>query len=365
MAVGHIGVVGAGLAGLATALAAAQAGIRVELFEARSEPAFGFAHVDVVPNLLRSLVALGLGDACVRRGFPYSGIDIVDSDGHRHDELPTPRLAGRQWPSALGMAYGELLEVLRQAVLKNGVRMHGTTRVVDVREGHVIVTGGGARHPVDLAVVASGSLLPLLDGSPARPVQLDVLPLQCCYALLPRPHALNRASWIIGKGSLRALQVPVDHRRAGVAVIKAGDGPMDHASIRDALGEQGPLLQEVAAYWPDDSRWVQRPVSSGVLAGPWHELGVLRVGSSAHPLVPYFGQAAAQSAEDAVVLGELLRNKSDRTALLSAFTARRVDRVQRVHALTAQAARWQLRPEAQTDLRALAEQLAPLVAEPA
>ena len=64
-------VVGGGLAGLACALAAARAGADVDLHEARSGPIGLQAHVDVVPNMLRELVRLGVGDACVRTGFPY------------------------------------------------------------------------------------------------------------------------------------------------------------------------------------------------------------------------------------------------------------------------------------------------------
>jgi 2-polyprenyl-6-methoxyphenol hydroxylase-like FAD-dependent oxidoreductase len=82
-------------------------------------------------------------------------------------------------------------------------------------------------------------------------------------------------------------------------------------------------------------------------------------------LPPHFGQAAAQCIEDAVVLGALLRERLDRDALLERFMSRRGERARQVHALVTQAARWDLQPEASTDLPALAERLAPLIARPA
>jgi len=345
-------------------LAAARAGIRVDLFETLPEPAPSAVHVDVVPNFLRCLVSLGVGEACVRRGFPYSGFAVLDSDGRRCDEFAMPRLAGGRWPAATGMINGELQQVLREAALANGVQFQFGTEVVDVRSDGGIVTERGGRHQVDLIVVATGDRLPLFDGSPPLAFHLEALPLQCCYALVPRPRSLERASWIIGRGSLRALQVPVDDRRAGVVVMEAREAPVDHASVRRALDRQGPLLRDLTAHWPEDSDVLLRPVRGGVLDGAWHERGVLRIGSSAHRLMPHFGQSAAQVGEDALVLGSLLRDRLDRNTLLDAFMARRGGRARRVHAVTIQAARWQLRPEAATDLRTLAKDLEPLVAEP-
>lgn len=328
------------------------------------EPARSAVHVDVVPNLMRCLVSLGVGAACVRRGFPYSGFVVLDSDGRRYDEFAMPRLAGAQWPAATGMINGELLQVLRDAALANGVQIQSGTEVLNVGSDGGIVTERGGRHQVDLIVVATGDRLPLFDGSPPLAFDLEALPLQCCYALVPRPRSLERATWIIGRGSLRALQVPVDDRRAGVAVMEARDAPNDHLSLRHALEAQGPLLRDLTAHWPEEPSVLVRPVAGGVLDGAWHERGVLRIGSSAHRLMPHFGQAAAQAGEDAVVLGALLRERLDRNTLLDAFMARRGERARRVHAVTTQAARWQLRPEATTDLRALTRDLEPLVAEP-
>jgi hypothetical protein len=45
--------------------------------------------------------------------------------------------------------------------------------------------------------------------------------------------------------------------------------------------------------------------------------------------------------------------------------ARRGARTRQIHALTTQAARWDMRPEAATDLRALAHRLAHVLAQPA
>ena len=364
-AIGHVGVIGAGLAGLAAALVAASAGLRVDVFEAESAPSRPQAHIDVVPNLLRDLVRLGIGEACVRRSFPYHGLAVIDGDGRTHFEIPTPRLAGMHFPASLGMVYGDLIHLLREAAVAHGARLHSGREVRDACDRDAIVTTDGERHRVDLAVIASGARLPALAGKAARAMPLDTLPQQWCHALLPRPVTLERATWVIGNGATKAMVVPVDARRAGIAVLQPVGVASTPAAMRAALSSQGRLLQSLGARWSDDTPAIVRPVRSGLLDGHWHAHGVLRIGHSAHELPPHFGQAAAQAVEDAVVLGALLRTGLSRDELLDAFMARRGERARRVHAVVTQAARWDLRPEAATDMPALAAQLAPLVAEPA
>jgi 2-polyprenyl-6-methoxyphenol hydroxylase-like FAD-dependent oxidoreductase len=364
-AIGHVGVIGAGLAGLAAAVAASGAGMRVDVFEAECKPTQQLAHIEIVPNLLRDLVALGAGKACVRRGFPYHGFAVLDGDGRALFEIATPRLAGERFPACLGMVYGELLDLLREMALARGVRLHFGSAVRDASDAGAIVTIDGARHDVDLAVIASGDTLPSIASQPARPLPADTLPQQWCHALLPRPVSLERAAWVIGTGSTKAMLVPVDTKRAGIAVLRPAGASSTPTSMRGTLADQGSLLQSLGAHWKDGTPMLVRPVRSALLHGPWHAHGVLRIGHSAHVLPPHFGQSAAQAVEDAVVLGDLLLTRPSRDALLEGFMARRGERARQIHAIATQAARWDLRPEASTDLPALAEQLAPLVAQPA
>ena len=247
------------------------------------------------------------------------------------------------------MVYGDLLGLLRDAAVAHGARLHLGCAVTDVAAGEAIVTADGQRHGVDLALVARG----------------DELPQQWCHALLPRPPTLERTLWVLGTGSTKAMVVPVDARRAGIAVLQPLGASSTAAAMRATLAGQGRLLQSLGALWKDGTPSLVRPVRSGLLEGPWHEQGVLRIGHSAHVLPPHFGQAAAQAVEDAVVLGDLLRLQLSRDEMLQAFMARRGERARQVHAVATQAARWDLRPEAATDLPALAAQLAQLVAGPA
>lgn len=366
----HIAIVGGGLAGLAAAVAASAAGLQVDVHGADASTPPPPAHLDVVPNLLRDLVALGVGQACVQAGFPYQGMAMVDGDGRALFDIDLPRLTPPGWPASLGMPYGALLQVLREAAQAQGVRFHpGLAELAAGGTGGAAAAAGALTAglapappwpgpPADLTLVACG-----LAALPAG--QVRQLPQQWCHALLPRPVGLDRSTWVVGHRGAKAQLVPVGLLQAGVAVMQPLGAPATPADLRALLHGQGRLLQGLSAHWHDGTPSTLRPVHSGLLAGAWHQAEQLRIGHSAHVLPPHFGQAAAQVVEDAVVLGDLLRQGLGRAQLLQAFTQRRQARAAQVHALVDQAAQWDLQPQPTTDLPALARRLAPLVALPA
>jgi 2-polyprenyl-6-methoxyphenol hydroxylase-like FAD-dependent oxidoreductase len=361
-----IAIVGAGLAGLAAAVAASAAGARVDVFEAEAALATPPAHLDVVPTLLRDLVALGVGEACVRRGFAYRGIAVVDPEGRPSFEIATPPLAGARWPAALGTTYGAMLQVLHDAAVARGARVHWGTAVrgAETRaDACQLRLGDGDTWQGELALVAGARGLQGLTPVPA--VERTELPQRWDHALLRRPRQLDRATWVLGPGRHKALLVPTGVAQAGIAVLREPQATRSAAALRAHLAAQGPLLAGVAAGLDDDTEVVGRPVRSALLGGAWHEGAVLRIGSSAHLLPPHFGQAAAQAVEDATVLHDLLLQGLPRGPLLEQFMQRRGARARRVHAVATQAAHWDLHPEPSTDLPALARRLAPIVERPA
>jgi 2-polyprenyl-6-methoxyphenol hydroxylase-like FAD-dependent oxidoreductase len=361
-----IAIVGAGLAGLAAAVAATAAGAHVDVFEAGPQRAAPPAHLDVVPPLMRDLVALGVGEACVRLGFAYQGVAFVDTEGRPVFEVATPALAGARWPAAMGMSYGALLEVLHAAALRQGACFHwgsAVQRVESSARGGRVRFGDSGLWEGDLALVAGAQgLAPA--AWPAAPRE-TVLPQRWDHALLARPRGLDRATWVLGPGRRKALLVPTGATQAGVAVLRELHADSSAAALRAQLQAQGPWLAAVAAGIGDDTVVVPRPVRSALLGGAWHDGAVLRIGNSAHRLPPHFGQAAAQAAEDAVVLLDLLQQGLDRAPLLERFMGRRGARAAQVHAVATQAAQWDLKPEPGTDLPALARRLAPIVAHAA
>lgn len=364
-------VIGAGLAGLCCALAAANRGLRVQLLDEAVEPRALAAHIEVVPSMLRDLVAFGVADDCVRAGFPYRGIDVIDRQGRHLHELPTERLAGARFPAALGIRHDELHRLLERAALARGVALRRAARVQAVHEqagvAHVAIDGG-ASVEADLVVLAvgAGSALPLALFPHAKPAA--ELRQAWWYTLLPRPVDLDRPLIACGGAGRRAVLVPVRHDQAGLALTEPSAPPADvapAAHLRDALSRFAPRLRALAPRLDERTPITLRPARSALLETPWHRGAVLAVGDCAHALPPHFGQGAAQAVEDARALAELLAVDARPADLFEAFERRRVERVRRVHEITTTAARWDLQPDSAADLNLLMERLAQTVAQPA
>lgn len=366
MTVRTIIVVGAGIAGLACALACARGGAHVQVFEAGTAPARTPGHVDIVPNLLRDLAAFGLAEECVRLGFAYSGIDVVNEQGEQSFRIDTPRLAGDRLPAAVGIAHDALQGILACSASAAGVELRTGSRIdgIDADAGRVIA--GGAVHQADLVVLACGAASPLVGAlfeAQRRPNAMRAW----WHALLPRPQQLDRMTWMAGTHGHRFALVPIGLSQAGIAVVRTADmrGASDGTALAQTLAGWGALPRRIAALVDPQTPTVLRVTSGQLIEAPWYREAVLCVGSTAHGDVPAFGQSAAQAVEDALVLGELVCAGSDRATLLMHYMERRWDRARRVHDLVKQAERWIEHPEPATDLMALGRELHAIVAQPA
>lgn len=366
-AVQRVVVVGAGIAGLACALACARAGAQVDVLETRGFAARVPAHIDLVPNLLRELARLGVAQACVQHGFAYSGVAVLDEHGDEAFRLPTPHLAGPQLPPAAGIAHDALVDVLREAAAQAGATLRQGMPVQSLDAQRARVSAGtGQIFEADLVLLATGAESPLASAvfGAAQPSAMEHT---WWHTMLQRPAWLDRSTWMAGSVGRRLFLVPVGMRHAGLAVVTdaAPAGSTDAGALVHMLSGWGALPRRIAAALDPAAPTALRRVASVLRQAPWCRGAVLCVGTAAHAIAPPFGQSAAQALEDAVVLGELLRCAPDRQQLLQQFGQRRTARVHELHTLVEQGARWLARPEPQADLMDLGRRIDAIVARPA
>lgn len=362
----RIVVVGAGLAGLTCALAAARAGASVDLYEAADHLPAVAAHVDVVPNMVRELAHWGLVEDCVRQGFPYRRRLVLGQDGRQLLAIDSVRLAGDRYPAALGITQPVLYGVLHQAAAATGVRFHWgrAVRLIEEHDG-LAALHFDASAPVraQLVVLACGARAGLRHSALGPLPALEQVGPAWRYLLASRPARLDEALLATGRDGRKAQVVPVSASQAGVQ-LRLSEPPAD-ADLAAVLAS---FAEPVGALVPSQGAaggTATRPVQVGMLPDAWNRGPILAVGDCAHALAPHFGQAAAMAAEDAVVLGELLAAGMAPAPLIDAFVARRAPRVAEVMRITLQAARWDLAPQPDMDLLALWQQLAQIVARPA
>ncbi|MFD2739403.1 FAD-dependent monooxygenase [Sulfitobacter aestuarii] len=351
MGISNAIVIGGGIGGLAVATALAQRGVAVTLLE-RAE-SFGEigAGLQVSPNGLAVLRALGL-EAALARGAAVQGQAVVLRD-HRGGgpvaRLDLTRLAEDQRYYFIHRA--DLVALLAGAARRANVTCEFGADVTRIRPGALpqVALRDGSLRRAELVIAADGIhsiARARLNGSDAARfsgqvawralVPNDVAhPPEAQVTMGPGRHLV---SYALRGGDLVNL-VAVEERADWAA--EGWNHADDPANLRAAFaGFQGRAAGMIAAV-REVTLW---GLHHHKVADRWHGDGVALLGDAAHPTLPFLAQGANMALEDAWVLADCLSREAPAAALES-YQQRREKRVRRViRAAEGNAWRYHLRP---------------------
>lgn len=327
-------VVGAGIAGLAAAVALRRAGWTVTVHErAATLQALG-AGLVLSPNAVHALDALGLGDAVRERGVPLSASALRRPDGRALSRLDGARLAARHGAPVLAVERAALHALLADAVGPDVVRC-----------GEDVPDAAALAGEHDLVVAADG----IRSRTRAAGWPDAAAPSYAGYtawrALVRTDQRLTEASETWGRRE-RFGVVPVGEGRVYVfatgtvpAGAHASDGAAELAELRRRFGGwHAPIPALLDAV---DPATVLRHDVHALPAVPAtsHRGTTVLVGDAAHAMEPNVGQGAGLALEDAVVLAHVLDDDVPVERALARFTALRRPRAVRLVAASARLGR--------------------------
>jgi salicylate hydroxylase len=349
-----IAIVGAGIGGLAAALALGQRGARVTVFE--QAPALGEvgAGIQVGPNGVAVLEALGLRDEAEAHVSLPQAIELRD---HRDGRVVARLPLGSACVARYGRPYWQIHRADLLAILADGARQAGVTLRLGTRVTGVEDTGDGVRiacddgPPLTAAAaigadgVRSGLRGALFGGSaprftghvawrglvPAERLPRDLFPPSACVTMGPGRHVVT---YPLRDGSLWNF-VAVEERSAW-----AEEGWMhadDPAALRAAFAGWEPRVTQLLAAVEHTFLWglFDHPVLPD-----WARGRVALLGDACHPMLPFLAQGAAMALEDAWVLAaELAAAAPDLPRGLAGFEDRRRGRATRVQRAAARNAK--------------------------
>ena len=340
----RIEIAGGGIAGLATARALAEAGAEVAVHERAAEFGEVGAGLQVSPNGMRALAALGLDKALRKVAVPSQGVRLIDGLADREIVALAPR------ETTWFVHRARLVDVLKAGAEAAGARLRtGSARSADPVEGGLLVGADGIRSAVREAVEGVSS--PRFTGQVAW------------RAVIRDPDAEPVAEVYLGPGR-HLVTYPL---AGGLRNIVAAEDRADWTAEGWTIEDTPMALRGAFARFPDRvEHWlaeVHRVYIWGLFRHPvasnWQDGARVLVGDAAHPTLPYLAQGANLALEDAVVLARALQGPG-----LAAYAAHRRRRAEAVvAAASANARRFHLanpflRQSAFSALR-LRERLAP------
>ena len=325
----EIVVIGAGIAGLATATALQQRGHSVTVIEERTDTGSG-AGISIWPNALAALDVLGLGDAVRAAGGRVTGGAIRWKDGS---------WLRRPSPERIVTALGEPLVVIQRAALRDVLThalqpntvSHGvaaTALAVSGRRTHVRLSDGSTRE-ADAVVGADGT-----HSVVARHLNGVLGHRYAGYTAWRGVASMavdaDLAGETMGPGT-EVGHVPMGEGRtywfATERVAEGGAAPNGELSY--LLSKLASWAEPVPAMFAatDPAGVVRNDLYDRSPARRWADGPVVLVGDAAHPMRPHLGQGGCQALEDAAVLGALVDLSPDLPVAFAAFESFRRPRV--------------------------------------
>lgn len=336
-------VTGGGIGGLAAALGLARRGAPVRLFEQAASFEEVGAGLQMSPNGVRALKALGAWDAvepsCV---IPT---EIHMRDGRTGALLQRIRL-GKPFEERFGAPYrvchrADLLAGLLAAARQNGaIELNTAARVegVDDRGGLRLQFGGGG--------VAEGKALIAADGIRSRlrnAVAGDVSPVSRGVVLYRGLIPLQKVPaeveadcvtlWLCPGGHV--VHYPVSNWRS-FNIVVAADGALEDggwqapAASGEVVRRFAGVCEELGSLLGAPPAWLRWPGADLPALPRWCNGNIALLGDTAHATLPFLAQGAVMALEDAVVLGREVEGAATLPEAFAAYEAQRKPRTAKI-----------------------------------
>lgn len=322
---GHASIVGGGFGGLVAAIALADRGWDVRLYERRAmvdSEGYGIA---VQRNMARIFQSFGVLEAVLAGGARLDRRDSLDRNGTVLMSRPTER-------SPYRVDRRHIVTILADRAKAVGVDLRFDATVIKTTPDGQLETEEGRQDTADLIVIANGVNSALRDGIgllARRKFERD----GALRVAIPRlPEEIEEAeangtslieAWADNR---RVLYCPVDQHRFYVLLGSiAKDEAARSAPIQPDIWARSfpslrPLFERVAdqADW-SEARWAQFQTIS---LKRWSKDKIAILGDAAHAMPPYLAQGAGHAMMNGLGLAVALEQSPDLASGLSAWEMR-------------------------------------------
>jgi salicylate hydroxylase len=335
-------IAGAGIGGLSAAIALAKAGFEVEVIERAGVLREVGAGLQLSPNAVKALDALGCAEAAEAVSSEPEALELrIGKTGMRLFSIPAGKTARKRYGAPyLHIHRADLIEILRRSAEFAGAKIRLGARVAAF-----VPNGAEVRIGLDTGDVVIADLLVGADGSRSivRKQMLGedaprftgcvawrmLAPIEAC------PDLPNSAVVWAGRGRHAVTyRVRKGAQINFIGVIEQStwhdenwDQPGDKRELLEAFGDWAEPVRRVVESAQACMRWAlfdRDPLLR------WSGPRVTLLGDACHAMPPFQAQGAAMAMEDAVVLARCLHGEGVSEAALTEYEKQRKPRTSRV-----------------------------------
>ncbi len=344
-----IAIVGAGISGLACAIALSRVGRPVAVYEQAAQFRRIGAAINLCPNAVRVLDGLGVGAALRDRGhIPTHRNSLVYDTGKETSRTELGAAEARFGAPQIMTHRADLLSALEAAVPPGSVRLGARVVALEpdadavtlvfedgVRVAAAGVIGADGIHSVVRAHLF-GNERPTYSGMTAY---RGIVP----KSRLPDLDFSGSTKWWGPTPQSMLVTFSID--RGGEVFVFATKGEPEGARESwSAEAEVAELRAAFADYHLDARRTlaaIDRPLKTALYVRDalprWGEGRITLLGDSCHPMLPFMAQGAAMGLEGVAVLARCLADAGDNVA--AAFARYEATRIERAGAIQSQSNR--------------------------
>ncbi len=342
----EIAICGGGVGGLCAAIALAQGGHSVSVFEkARAFNRVG-ADINLTPNAVFAVDRLGVGDVLrATAARPTFRISRDGESGEETSRLPMSRAAEEKYGAPqLTIHRADLLEALKNRLPEGALHLGQAAK--DVRAGEDSATvefEDGRAQSFDLVVGADGihSVVRTALWGQDHPTYTGMVSYRGVFPREAAPDLPDLDAFTKWWGECPEKQIVVFPLTGGREIFVFATLPQTEWSeegwtLPGTVGD----LRAAYANFHDDARNILAALPEVTRSAlhvrdpmpQWARGRATLLGDAAHPMVPFMAQGACMAIEDAVVLARALEGAGpdDMSAALARYEAERKPRTRRI-----------------------------------
>lgn len=328
-------IIGAGIGGLTTAIALAQKGINVKIYEKANEIKEVGAGVWVAPNAMKVFEKLGIEQEIIHAGNLLKKISVVDLKYKPISVIKGEEIESKHKFGTVAIHRATLQKILASYIPAEKICLNKTFKGYQQTEKSVVAMfEDGTTDEADFLINADGIK------SNARLQLLSSLNLrysgQTCWRFttsfdLPKDEQDNMYEvWANTKG-LRVGYSKIDAKRVYVFITNSqNQGGKDNVLTikKDLLKLCEPFASTIKELINsvDENEIIRTDLFDFKPISKWTDGRVVLIGDAAHATTPNLGQGACQAIEDAFVIAEQLSTNNDIAASLKTFQTKRINK---------------------------------------